>query len=110
MLPMATPGRTGYCSRRCLLWAFFDVPALHRKDFRALQLQNRKRQKTPDDFTPPEAYPALYDTDQFDDGRDLTDFIGEEDLAEIIVELETIKAETPGLTSILYHADPARHS
>ena len=82
-MPMGAPGKTGYCSERCLLWTFFGVPALHRREFAREQRVNRRRKTVPDDWTPPHAYPGVGDAKH------------EKEAAQSIYRLMKLRGELP---------------
>jgi len=58
-LPMQSPGATGYCSERCLLWDQLGVPALREDKLITEMLLNQRCTKAPDGWTASPAYPRL---------------------------------------------------
>lgn len=58
-MPLDNPGRTGYCSERCLHYDFFGVPALKQEWFLREMRQNQQLRSVPPDWSKPTVYPEL---------------------------------------------------
>lgn len=57
--PLQRPGKTEFCSERCLAWSFFGVPALREEELIREIRKNQTTDELPSDWERPMPYPGF---------------------------------------------------